>query len=684
VIILLLAAVAAFNPHATTFRGGPDEFGYFFESTQDPSDTISFEWIDPSGHAVITGWQPNDDDGWAAVQLAYPFPFYGDTLESLNVCTNGFLEYPVTFTSYANRSLPVASFPSLIAAFWDDLSPTASSSVRAGADAATQSTVISWLGFVRFETQETLSFQARLGSDGTIRLNVLRAPADGSSCTIGIQGQSGSGGYWLQYVANGNPAGHVPVDSTSVRFRFCRFNHDVGVSRIETPGPWIPRGSQSAVAAVVRNFGTSAESFSARAIISHNQYPWDTVFNNTVPVSTLAPDDSVSCYFGDWLVPPVEDSWQVFVRTDLPGDEFGYNDTLRAVTSTVPMGFGAALDSTDLAALGDGLNLAGITFRPDSNRFYLASTSPNCISSFSALDRWPSPRTEPFALANLYGDDMTWGISWDETRSCFWIGHVSTYGTGCCLTRHEADGTWAGDTWELSGIEPGAWFAGLDMSPGGTCYAVEVGGHNRIYELNPESRTVVRFLDGPLASYRALAFLGDQTCYVVSGGWNQHEIVRLSSTGAVLESAPLPDLADVGVFRPDAPCPDSLVWAWTTASDPQNRLRRVSLGRTWSGVGLGDEAIVAAAAPAFSVGPCPATDAIWVNAGSLDRPARFVLHDVSGRVALSATVMPGKPTRIPTLDTDQAPLESGVYFATLSLPGRDVTRKVVIMGSRRY
>jgi hypothetical protein len=658
--------------------GGPDGFGYCFETTQDLGDTIQFSWIDPSTHPVLTDWHPNPDDGWTRIALPFGLPFYGDTLDSIVVCTNGFIEFPTTFTSYANSSLPVSSIPGLIAAFWDDLSPAQSGCVRRWDDMANHATVITWDNVVRFNTCDTLSFQVVLAADGRIQINVLQAPGVPNSATVGIQGNSGADGWYLEYVCDSLPGQHVLADRTSIRFSVRRFAHDVGVLEAGTPQGWVPVNSQMPVTATFRNFGTNTETFTVSASVVHVHFPFDTGYTCTRQVAGLAPFETAGVYFGDWLVPPSPDSWKVVFRTNLPGDEFPYNDSSRCLTTSVPPALGSVLGSWDLSDLGDGMNLAGITHRADSNRFYFTCLDPNRVYSFTPDGPGVDLRQEPFQLQNFFGDDAAWGIGWDERDSCFWISHSSTYGPGCIAARYKPDGSFTGDTWNLGNLEPGVWFAGLDITREGLCHAVEVGGGNRVYKLDFGVKGVLGYLPGPVASWRACAYVGDRECYLLAGGWNQNALCRLSSSGEVIETASLPGLADLDVYRPESLSRDSLVWAYVTVSNNENTIRRISAGRTWATVALGDGPAVAGPqfALAVSPNPCRGSTVLRLMTGTRDIATALRVFDASGRLVRSV------PVRTSSFALRTSDLAAGIYLLTATTPRGNLSQKLAVLDSR--
>src|SRR5262245_570090 len=101
-------------------KGGPDGFGYrWIDSNEPGGPTFAWEDITATGTLLpLTG----DDATSAAVPIGFSFPFYGGSFASLRVCTNGFLSFTSTATTFENQPLPNAGAPeNMIAALWDDL-----------------------------------------------------------------------------------------------------------------------------------------------------------------------------------------------------------------------------------------------------------------------------------------------------------------------------------------------------------------------------------------------------------------------------------------------------------------------------------------------------------------------------------------------------------------------------------
>jgi hypothetical protein len=71
----------------------------------------------------ITSWQGNANDGYFNLSLGdFDFQFYGISVNSVRVSTNGYVTFGTEGTKYTNDPIPTANPPNaIIAPFWDDL-----------------------------------------------------------------------------------------------------------------------------------------------------------------------------------------------------------------------------------------------------------------------------------------------------------------------------------------------------------------------------------------------------------------------------------------------------------------------------------------------------------------------------------------------------------------------------------
>jgi len=103
--------------------GGPDMFGYTWKDSDEAGGPV-YDWFDISGVGtpIFSGY--SDDGNSGALPLSFPFKYYAETFNEFYVCTNGWVSFTSTATSYSNQPLPNngSGVPeNLLAAFWDDL-----------------------------------------------------------------------------------------------------------------------------------------------------------------------------------------------------------------------------------------------------------------------------------------------------------------------------------------------------------------------------------------------------------------------------------------------------------------------------------------------------------------------------------------------------------------------------------
>jgi hypothetical protein len=182
--------------------GGPDAFGYRWADSNEPGGP-AYNWIDISttGTAVTLG-----DDASVTVPLPFPFKFYGIDHTSVDIVSNGFLAFGGNSNAFSNAAIPTADAPNaILAAYWDDLNPSAGGSVRYQ-DMGDGRFVVSWIGvphYVSTGGRGSFTFQAILSSSGAVVYqyqNMAPAPEDVTSATIGIEDAAGADG--LQVVHN--------------------------------------------------------------------------------------------------------------------------------------------------------------------------------------------------------------------------------------------------------------------------------------------------------------------------------------------------------------------------------------------------------------------------------------------------------------------------------------------------
>ncbi|MCP3869984.1 MAG: S8 family serine peptidase [Gammaproteobacteria bacterium] len=176
-----------------TGSGGPDGYGYGW--TDSDEGGVVYNWIDisSSGNPGPSG----DDQSTGPHNLGFDFSYYGNTFDSVNICSNGFASFSSSSTSYSHQGIPSPSDPNnLLAAFWDDLNPSASGSIYYLA--LPDQFVIQYQDVVHYNSNTPETFQIILNADGSIIYN-YETVSDGSGCSVGIENGAGDDGLQVAF-----------------------------------------------------------------------------------------------------------------------------------------------------------------------------------------------------------------------------------------------------------------------------------------------------------------------------------------------------------------------------------------------------------------------------------------------------------------------------------------------------
>ncbi|MCP4634822.1 MAG: T9SS type A sorting domain-containing protein [candidate division Zixibacteria bacterium] len=183
------------GPPVTTGQGGPDEYGYKWIDS-DESGGPTYEWIDISD--IGTPISLSDDQNSGPYSLPFYFKFYGTDFNNFRVCSNGWLSFTSTATTYSNYTLPGTDCPeNLIAPFLDDLNPSQGGQVYYHVNS--ERAVISWEGVPHYYNEGSYTFQIVLYNGGMIRYNYQTMSGELASSTIGIQNASQDDGLQVAY-----------------------------------------------------------------------------------------------------------------------------------------------------------------------------------------------------------------------------------------------------------------------------------------------------------------------------------------------------------------------------------------------------------------------------------------------------------------------------------------------------
>ena len=205
---------------------GPDAYGYAAYDNFDAPILPVYQWleIDPAvggpGEAIVF----TQDDQTFTYNLPFTFQYYGQDYNQFSVCSNGWIAMgATTINDWSNSGIPNGDGPpSMIAPFWEDLSPQSVGTVAKYYDAVQHTFIIEFNGVRQYtpssalETFQVILFDpvhyTTITGDGEIKFQYKRV-SDPSSCTVGIENTSQTVG--LQYLYDTNYDPHAsPLDSS--------------------------------------------------------------------------------------------------------------------------------------------------------------------------------------------------------------------------------------------------------------------------------------------------------------------------------------------------------------------------------------------------------------------------------------------------------------------------------------
>lgn len=144
----------ALGAKTSTDPQGPDEYGYYcFDNTDFYPQAPIYDWVelDPAYGGTGTQLNLNDpgenQDVSINVSLPFTFRYYGEDVDEITVCTNGWISTWAnnSFTDFRNYPIPSSPGPNgLIAAFWDDLITWSGGHVFIKNDVSEHRVIIEW------------------------------------------------------------------------------------------------------------------------------------------------------------------------------------------------------------------------------------------------------------------------------------------------------------------------------------------------------------------------------------------------------------------------------------------------------------------------------------------------------------------------------------------------------------
>ncbi len=188
---------AAVDSGAASGSGGPDTYGYSWQDS-DEAGGPTYNWVDITGIGTpILGL--GDDTNAGPYDIGFTFNYYGSAFTQFNFCTNGWMSFTSTLSTYGNTALPSSSAPlNMLAPFWDDQTFTSGGEAYYYSDGS--QLIVSWVNVPSYTSGGgPYTYQVILNTDGSIVYQYSSMLDPLTSCTIGMQNGDGTDGLQVVY-----------------------------------------------------------------------------------------------------------------------------------------------------------------------------------------------------------------------------------------------------------------------------------------------------------------------------------------------------------------------------------------------------------------------------------------------------------------------------------------------------
>jgi subtilisin family serine protease len=183
----------------TQGEGGPDATGYRWIDS-DQAGGPYFDWVDITGVGTPI-IMSSDDQNTGPYPIGFDFEFYGSTFDAFRICTNGWLSFTSSLTSYTNQPIPNSGAPeNLIAPFWDDLNPGGVDRCYYYNDGSRL--IVEWFEIPHYSSGGPYTFEAILYPSGDIVFQYLSMVDPTNSATVGTQNFTKDDGLEVVYNAD--------------------------------------------------------------------------------------------------------------------------------------------------------------------------------------------------------------------------------------------------------------------------------------------------------------------------------------------------------------------------------------------------------------------------------------------------------------------------------------------------
>jgi len=341
-----------------------------------PWQVIPYQWQDISGTGTNTGII-SDDQNVGPFPLGFNFQFFGNTFNSIRVCSNGFLSFTSSSTAYTNAAIPTAAEPNnLIALFWDDLNPSSAGTVYYQQGAGYF--IVQYDHCAYYPSGGDVTVQVIFNADGSM-IYAYNTITTNTSCTVGIENATGTDGEQLCY---NNAGDFIPTNGTAI-------------------GWWMNVGPPPDVGVTLTPYGTPIQIPAAGGMFSFNI----AVSNNETTTTQVDVWTDVTLPNGSHYGAGTP-MFITFLDFNAPASWTGDRDRDTAVPAVAPTGMYSynayvgvypgivwAEDSFDWEklAVGDGVPVSGWSTSGESFDAWTVQTPEEIPTTFAVVGVYPNP-----------------------------------------------------------------------------------------------------------------------------------------------------------------------------------------------------------------------------------------------------------------------------------------------------
>ncbi|MCX6639140.1 MAG: C25 family cysteine peptidase [bacterium] len=296
------------GPKSQADPQGPDAYGYYCFDNTDVSyaQCPTYSWVDINsmGTQLSLSDPSEGNDQSVNVNLPFTFRYYGQNVNTITVCSNGWLatHSNPSFNDFRNYPIPAATGPNgMIAGFWDDLVTTSTGKVYTYNDVSNHRFIVAWSHMRNYSSsgvEEDLevmlydpAYTPTPTGDGEIvfQYNIVNEnygqSDDNPYSTVGIESPDSYDGiqvvYWNTY---SDPAvahlqtGRAYKFTTAFTYGPQALNMDVNISAVNPPVVIPANGGSFAYNINIHNLATQQATFQVWNKVRDASNVYTTVF----------------------------------------------------------------------------------------------------------------------------------------------------------------------------------------------------------------------------------------------------------------------------------------------------------------------------------------------------------------------------------------------------------------------